>query len=379
VGAILTKPVTSSMLFDAVNTSVALRGGTLPVWDRGEVRDASLDGLRARVVDDSDINLEVARRILESAGATVRVCANGQLAVEALAREPDGFDVVLMDVQMPVMDGNTATFMIRNELRLGVPIIALTAGALVAERQRSFDAGMTDFLSKPLDPPLLLRTVLRHVTHVRRAPRQSPSAASTARPTWPMIEGIDSADVSARLGHDVDLFASMLTFLVDEVDELLAGPAPDPADPELPARLHKLKGSAATLGAKALRAAAAEAEAGLKRGDGEAESAARLGELLTLARSLGCGARAFLDGRAVARPAPVRSAMLDDDEVQELYHLLLQQDVAALDQFHALADALRAACGDAFDGLEEAIEHFELERAAELMRAARLITIPRAS
>src|SRR4051812_48632256 len=128
-----------------------------------EPGSCALPGVRVLLVDDSDINLEVTRRILEGEGARVRVASNGQEAVALLQAEPDAVDIVLMDVQMPVLDGYDATRRIRGELGLQyLPIIALTAGALSSERQRSAAAGMDDYIVKPFDAQQLMRSVLRH-------------------------------------------------------------------------------------------------------------------------------------------------------------------------------------------------------------------------
>jgi PAS domain S-box-containing protein len=124
----------------------------------------ALDKIRALIVDDSDINLEVTRRILEKSGASASLASNGLEALELLRKHPYDFDVVLMDVQMPVLDGHEATMRIRAELGLvDLPIIALTAGALSSERQRALAAGMDDFIIKPFDSRTLAQSILRHV------------------------------------------------------------------------------------------------------------------------------------------------------------------------------------------------------------------------
>src|SRR4029077_860525 len=126
--------------------------------------EPALLGVRVLVVDDSDINLDVTKRILELEGAQVWLASNGQQAFERLEAEPRAIDVVLMDVQMPVLDGHDATRRIRLELRLAdLPIIALTAGALSSERQRAADAGMDYFIVKPFSAEALVRSILRHV------------------------------------------------------------------------------------------------------------------------------------------------------------------------------------------------------------------------
>jgi signal transduction histidine kinase len=111
-----------------------------------------LNGLRVLAVDDSRLNLMVVERALTGEGASVKLAADGQQALQILKAQPHAFDVVLMDVQMPVMDGLTATREIRKEPALArLPVIALTAGVLPEERQSALDAGVNEFLAKPLD------------------------------------------------------------------------------------------------------------------------------------------------------------------------------------------------------------------------------------
>jgi PAS domain S-box-containing protein len=360
---ILTKPITISMLFDAVNTSVVRRGRVLSPPAPSPA--AALVELRVLVVDDSDINLEVARGILESAGATVRVCMNGQEAVEILRAHARAFDVVLMDVQMPVMDGNTATSKIRGELGLvDLPIIALTAGALVAERQRSFDAGVTDFLSKPLDPPVLIRTLARHVDHVRRvrSATRGGSIAAPAAQAWPAIEGIDSADVAARLGHDVAMFVTMLGYLLKEIAGLgeLAG---QPRDAALIARLHKLRGGAGALGARAVHRLAGDAEHALRKDLAHPDVPAMLRELDAALAGLVRAAQPVVDASRAVDRGPAEA--LDRAAVRALYTLLVQQDLAAIERFHELRGPLRAHTS--FAELSDAMDRFDFARAADLL------------
>jgi PAS domain S-box-containing protein len=123
----------------------------------------SLTGMKILVVDDCDINCEVAQLILRRHGATVATSGTGAEALERLRQTPDAFEIVLMDVQMPGMDGIEATRRIRTELHLTLPIIALTAGALVSERERSLQAGMNDFLTKPFEPIALIGIVRRYL------------------------------------------------------------------------------------------------------------------------------------------------------------------------------------------------------------------------
>ena len=222
-----------------------------------------LSGVKVLAVDDSDINLEVAKRILELQGAQVSLASNGQEAFDRLRAEPKKFDVVLMDVQMPVLDGHGATRRIRLELGLTeLPIIALTAGALSGDRPKAAAAGMDDFITKPFDPLALVRSVLQHARHstLRVAEPVPAAAAATAAVAaaapivnvWPEIQGIDSKLVRGLLGNDVPLFRSLLTRLfrefLDVSAPIIAGEDPTALAIHA-ARMHKLKGCAGMLGA----------------------------------------------------------------------------------------------------------------------------------
>jgi PAS domain S-box-containing protein len=123
---------------------------------------ANLAGLRVLLVEDNPINIMVAKLMLTGQGIAVTVALNGQLALDQLHASPEGFDVVLMDVQMPVMDGREATMHIRQQARFAqLPVIAMTADAMQEDRQRCMDAGMNDFLTKPVDSKLLFGALER--------------------------------------------------------------------------------------------------------------------------------------------------------------------------------------------------------------------------
>jgi two-component system sensor histidine kinase/response regulator len=158
--AFLTKPVTASSLFDAMQTALAQSqagiGGapTAP-------QPAALHGTHILLVEDNPINQAVAKGILEQAAATVTVADNGQAAIDLL--RAGGYDLVLMDVQMPVMDGFNATRIIREELGLKLPVIAMTAGVMASEREQCIAAGMDDFIAKPIDVEQMFATMQRHL------------------------------------------------------------------------------------------------------------------------------------------------------------------------------------------------------------------------
>jgi PAS domain S-box-containing protein len=234
----------------------------------------TLQNLKVLVVDDCAVNRVLMQRIVELNGATAELACNGLEACERLAAQPRHFQVVLMDVQMPVLDGLAATRRIRQELKLtDLPIIAVTAGAVSSHRRLAEEVGMDDYVVKPFDSQTLVRVILRHArpaideTPGQIAAIQATPPRATAR--WPEIEGIDSADVSTRLSGDFGLFRSLLTRLLDEFSDF--GTAAMSSDPDAlapqRARLHKLKGSAGMLGAKAIAQLASEGEAACANGD----------------------------------------------------------------------------------------------------------------
>ena len=126
-------------------------------------RTVRFDGVRALLVEDNDLNAEIATFLLEEHGLTVTWVANGQLAVNELEAVPEAYDVVFMDIMMPVMDGLEATRAIRAELGSTVPIFAMTANAFIDDIQRSLDAGMDEHLTKPLREKDIVCALLRHV------------------------------------------------------------------------------------------------------------------------------------------------------------------------------------------------------------------------
>ena len=178
----LSKPVTTAMFLDGVNE--ACQRFSDQVTKRRSNADVTLtrlDGARLLLVEDTPSNQTIIMGVLEQMGAVVDVVNNGAEAIERLQScgDPKLYDAVLMDVQMPVMDGFTATQKIREELGLTVPIIAMTAGVLAFERKQCIDSGMNDFVGKPLDIPSMLDTISRYVPKRESMPLLNQAEASS--------------------------------------------------------------------------------------------------------------------------------------------------------------------------------------------------------
>ncbi len=269
VGALLTKPVTPSTLFDACATALGL--AVAPTTRRARREEslqgdrAALRGARLLLVEDNAFNQELALDVLGRAGIETRVAGNGQEALAMLASHP--FDGVLMDCQMPVMDGYAATQALRRmPLRNSLPVIAMTANAMVGDREKALAAGMNDHVAKPIDMEELFATLARWIRRDARAGRaggQDAAAGSgspdrPAPPDLPDLPGVDLKMGLAGMMGDRALYRRLLRLFRDrEADFLPRFLALRAARDAAAMRMaHDLKSAAAALGMKEVHAAA---------------------------------------------------------------------------------------------------------------------------
>ena len=317
-----------------------------------------LTGVRVLVVDDSAMNREVVERALKLEGATVTLAADGQQAVQQLTARPEAFDAVLMDVQMPVMDGLTATRLIRNELGLdALPIFALTAGVLPEQQQAARAAGVHDVLTKPLDLEQLVATLLPWVKPwpAVRVPTPDALAAPAPLPAspdpadeFPDIAGIDRACATEILGHDRAFFLRLLDGLVTEFADVVVQTRRELAQGQRETatrRLHTLRGNAGNLGALELITTAGALEEAIRRGETDLD-----GGLETLGRQLAALTAASAPWRETVAAAPSASSEvpppLDAAQLDALCEALRDHNLKALRRFEALKPALRGAWGE---------------------------------
>jgi CheY-like chemotaxis protein len=184
IGAYLSKPVKQSHLFDAVNMVLsrrAVKDSSLPLVTRHSIR-VSKNKLRILLAEDNAVNQKLATRMLEKMGHTVTVAENGRKAVAMW--EVQKFDLILMDVQMPELDGFGATAIIRRlEAARGehIPIIAMTAHAMKGDRERCLDAGMDGYVAKPINPNELFETVEQWTSRNSSLEKESEKLSSAAK------------------------------------------------------------------------------------------------------------------------------------------------------------------------------------------------------
>jgi CheY-like chemotaxis protein len=272
----LIKPVSPSVLFDTIMHAFGEGiAKTSRISEKNEKTDdmSQIKGAKVLLVEDNEINQQVALEILQGMGLNVTVANDGQEAVNAVKKS--NYDVVLMDVQMPVMDGYTATREIRKDKHFkDLPIIAMTAHAMAGDEDKSLQAGMNGHVTKPIDPEQLFSTLQKWIKpSEKRVQDQQPEVpveqsesdkAAPAEDEFPeSLSGFDLADGLKRLQGNKRLYRKLLlSFAMDynevanEIREALEAEDFDRAH----SLVHNLKGLAGNLAATELQAAAVSME-----------------------------------------------------------------------------------------------------------------------
>jgi PAS domain S-box-containing protein len=268
---VLMKPITASSLFDALHEAlIAKEGGEERTVQNQGVANR-LAGVHFLVVEDNLLNQAVARGILEHAGATLDVVGDGQQAVDLLRSQAARYDIVLMDMQMPVLDGFSATKILRSDLRLTLPVIAMTAGVLASEHERSIAAGISDFIAKPVVVEEMMAVILRHLPP-RPSPNQipGPAAQASAKPGLPQPVPdelvFSMASLMRTMGRDAKGLGVLTRIVREAVDNDLspiaaARTALAEDRPHDAGRIfHGLRGSVGVMGTKRLIQASLDIE-----------------------------------------------------------------------------------------------------------------------
>ncbi|MAO55649.1 MAG: hypothetical protein CMM61_08120 [Rhodospirillaceae bacterium] len=216
--AFLTKPVNISVLFDTI-ASLYADDDTAPDWAAAASADrGGLDGVRVLLAEDNEINQQVAVELLTAAGVAVDIAENGRMAVD-MVRQGD-YDAVLMDLQMPELDGFQATREIREDARFAdLPVIAMTAHALNEERDNCLEAGMNDHVAKPINPDVLFETLTRWTATADKA--EAPSTASASAPTAPAPQAVAPAPMEKAAGPSGGLPETLAGIDLEEARAML--------------------------------------------------------------------------------------------------------------------------------------------------------------
>ena len=381
--SVLTKPVTPSTLLEAVGE--ALGKGFVTETRAHEKGDqnaeamAQLQGSRVLLVEDNDMNQELAQELLGQAGMEVVVAGNGRIALDMLARD-DRYDGVLMDCQMPVMDGYTATREIRkNPKWADLPIIAMTANAMAGDREKVIEAGMIDHIAKPLNVGEMFATLAKWIKPAgdAAAPAAPAPAVVGAAGRLPPLPGIDVKAGMATTMDNEKLYLRMLTKFREgqaRFADLFAAARQD-ADAEAATRAaHTLKGTAGNIGARGVQAAAAELESACKDKAPDDRIAALLEKTLAELAPVIEGLQLLEETEAApAAKAPALPAAELQARLDKLKALLEESDSEAGD---LLADLLEKVAGSrlekALKPVAAAINDFDFDAALEKLAAARI-------
>ncbi|HEU4843707.1 MAG TPA: response regulator [Burkholderiaceae bacterium] len=386
VEATLSKPVSASTLLDSISTVFGQdlrRCRKARRDDSYRQAEQAVRGAWLLLVEDNEVNQEVAQQILTDAGVLVDIAANGAMALAKIA--VNDYDGVLMDCQMPVMDGYDATRKLREDARhAALPVIAMTANAMVGDKEKCLAAGMNDFIAKPIDVAQLFTTLARWVKPRHPAPaapqpvQELAPEAGQAQPL-PAIAGLKMEAALQRVGGNAALMRKLLSrFVETQIDAMQRiAEAMDNNDLAAATReAHTVKGLAGNIGAVALADAAARVEQMLAQGaaQGREEAIAamgqELGELVARVSMALRSTAAPVQPAAPLAPAPADPAALAG-EVRDMARLLAQDDAAAVKLLDQVCPMLAAAGqGGPARQLRRLLAQYDFEGALEALREA---------
>ena len=275
IKGMLIKPVSPSDLMDAVMEAFGRQEAGVKINAGNEVEADMLRPIRGAeilLVEDNEINRQVASEIMTAAGLKVTIAENGQQGLEMVTQHKIAFDAVLMDIQMPVMDGYEATRMIREDPRFSeLPIIAMTANAMTQDRENAKNAGMDDHVAKPIDINALMKTLLKWIKPgEREIPQMVDKKTVGASSILHELPGISLENGLSRVGGNQTLYVSLLEkFLRDFEDNVSQiQDALTHNDLKLAQRLaHTVKGVAGNIGAQDVQQSAGVVEHAVKEND----------------------------------------------------------------------------------------------------------------
>ncbi len=382
VAAFLSKPIEPRALLDTISDLFSNTEPSAPQV----IEDPSLPpmvaphlrGQKVLLVEDNDINREIATELLSDAGLLTDIAENGRIACERVAANGPEYAAILMDVQMPEMDGVEATTVIRRSWSSEqLPIIAMTAHAYEEERQRCFAAGMNDHVAKPVDPAALVRTLDRWLKPVAEATKAAPIKADITPPVdRDLPESLPPFGLSAALER-VNGKAALLRKLIisfgnsyGEAGKELNGLLANGQVEEARRFAHTLKGVAGSLELPKVQAIAAEIERQIA-GGALTDIGSRIAMLDTELAPAITAARSLTATSAEAQAAsetPAASAAEIAAAVDALRDLLVRRSLKARSGFAALASALGLpAESQESHPIRQALDQLNYEQALELL------------
>ena len=264
----LVKPVSPSTLLDGILEAF---GEDVEHTTQIHYLDSldSFQGVNILLVEDNEINQQVAEELLSERGIKVQIAENGQVGLDILLQQPKAFDVVLMDIQMPIMDGYTTTKAIRRDSQFDeLPVIAMTANAMAGDREKAVESGMNDHIAKPIDVKELFTTLAKYCKPSISNEDIVKENEPTTMAQIPKLEGIDTEEGVKRMGGKANLYLKISKKFIesnsDSISQIKSCILEN--DFEQAIRLtHTLKGLAGNLGADKLMSSAQQLESELKQ------------------------------------------------------------------------------------------------------------------
>lgn len=391
ISAFLDKPVSQSRLWDTLAGLVRPEHTSVPTPAPAEhtVHDEKLSHLRVLLVEDNEINQQIAQELMESRGVQVTLAGNGQLALDMLRSAPDPlpWSLVLMDLQMPVMDGHQATMALRRSDRFGsLPIIALTAHASAQEAARCRSEGMNAHLTKPIDPDALFACLAQfggsQIGDTQVALPTPPISATPPKQRW-NIEGIDVARGLGLCAGNEELYGRLLLRFqqtLQQVPQQIERALTSMAHHEAVLLVHGLRGAAANLGATRCSTLCAQLEHSLQvaeEGIPHPAATPLATELLAHLGELAVATAAALEQQP-GSPKPMTSVQGQtagpplEMVCRELADLLKRCNTEAELLFQSHKPMLEAGLGRACVELERQIQDFDFDDALATLQSAAL-------
>lgn len=378
ISGLLVKPVSHSTLLNAIMNAFG-KIDTVKSYDRNELNKkvekiASLKGARILLVEDNEINQQVAKELIEAAGINVDVAENGQVAVNILKTNAHKYQLVFMDIQMPVMDGYSATSLIREDLKLlNLPIVAMTADAITGVKEKCLKVGMNDFITKPIDTDNLYKTLKKHI------PEGSFEAEILDKPVGelkevgiPKFKHINTNEGLNRVNNNGELYADLLnkfhsrySAFEQDIADVLSKPE------ELKRYIHTLKGTSGSIGAMNLHKASIELELHILNPDFEYLLKDYQENLDLVLNELG----PFIQKREIQNSLSTQDKLqveksIEDmaDQISELKTLINDNDLEASDKLkEILHENLKPEIKTKLTKVLEALDSFDFDTASELL------------
>ena len=378
---VLTKPVTKAGL-------IAAMGGALHQniadkhYDRKTNEDDHMEKLRNKnvlLVEDNKLNQELAFELLSQAGMQVTVANHGQEALDILKANPTGFDCVLMDCQMPVMDGYTATRELRKLPEFAdLPIVAMTANAMIGDKEKVLDAGMWDHISKPLNVKTMFVTIAKHIKHTESATNSSeslsvPTQQSKKDSALPNLIGIDVKKGLANTLDNEGLYRRLLGMFYDSQKDFSNAFLQAQKDPDQDAAMrcaHTLKGNAGNIGALGVQLAADKLEEACKNKLSPPEINDLLSDVLKeLNPVIDSLSLIEVKKEKAVSQLPVNSDEEIRQKINTLRTLLEDSDEKAVDCLNDILDRVNGgALARELKTLQRHIENYDFDVALESLR-----------